>query len=170
MSMELLLKREQGGGEYQLFAKFEFKPEEQAIINKSMLRQAIIWQDPIGDSKIKSQGRIRGCLALIVCATFLMYLISYLDGKPEEIHLGMWIVDAFVALPVWLVVSIWFFRRYRERLSVSDLLKGRTIRGDEETLRFKEEEIRKAAQKINQHIQGWQAGGEWGGSGERIAL
>jgi hypothetical protein len=44
--MELLLKREQGVGECQLFAKFELKPEEQAIINKSMLRQAIIWQDP----------------------------------------------------------------------------------------------------------------------------
>jgi hypothetical protein len=119
---------------------------------------------------VKSQGRLLGGLVLVVCATFLMYLVSYLDGRPDERHLGLWIVDAVVCLPVWLVVSIWYFARYRERLSVSDLLKGRTIRGDEESLRFKEEEIRKAAQKINQHIQGWQAGGEWGGSGERIAL
>ena len=168
--MELLLKREQWGVECQLFAKFEFTPEEQTIINKSMVRQALVWQDPIGDSTRKMEGRLIGGAVLVVCATILMYLISYLDGKPEEIHLGMWIVDAFVALPVWLVVSIWYFARYRERLSVSDLLKGRTIRGDEESLRFKEEEIRKAAEKINQHIQGWQAGGKWGGSGERIAL
>jgi hypothetical protein len=167
--MELLLKRERyksrlEGTRYELFAKFELQPDEEAIINKSDLRNRMIWGgDPLFNKGKRKTARILGGVAAFIFWVALMATIGDLTGGQTH----AWVV--IFAIPVGWYVSKFLYNFNREEFTVKDLLAGRTLVGGEELLRMQEQSIREAALKIKEHLDAWKSGGEWDSS-ERIAL
>jgi hypothetical protein len=164
--MELLLKRTQTkSGWCQLFAKFELKPDEQAILDKSEVRERLIWLgDPLREHSSKIVSRILGVVVGFVVWVLLMGIGGDLTGGKAHV----WLI--IFAIPVGWWVKQAYYNHVRETLSVEDLLTGCTVGGGEEMLRLQEQAIAVAAQEVNKHLQAWKAGGTWGGDGERIAL
>jgi len=176
MSMDLLLKREGQGRNLWLFAKLELTPDEEAIIKKSRVRDNhIVPGNPITELAQRNTSRLVAVLSALSVWIGLFFLVRQLTDGGESVGENILAVLLILIVSAGVVVGWWLNRflqnHYRESVSVSDLLTGRTIIGDEETLRMKEQAIREGAKQVSEHIAAWKSGGEWGGSSpERISL
>src|SRR5918992_5547206 len=116
--MELLLKRNEiGRNKYDLFAKLELTPEEDARLRKADTKSAYVWEpDFISGMKEGRGSRLKGAGLAIL----LGIIVSIVTLNP----LLFWPV----ALISWLPLSKWVFTQTRKGITVADLITGRTIR------------------------------------------
>lgn len=133
--MELLLNRnEKGRGKYELFAKLELNPEEEAHIRKAQPEKTFVCE---GDERT-SKTRWRLCLIpgaiLALIVTFLLPFIHPLFS----------IFGIIVGAILWIPFTKLIFNQVRPGVTVADLITGRTIRCKTiDELYMKEHEINK---------------------------
>jgi hypothetical protein len=115
--MELLLKRKEiGRNKYDLFAKLELKPEEEARLRKADTKNTYVWQpDVISGMKEGRGSRLKGAGLAILLGLIAAVIIHGLLFLP-------------VAFISWFPLSKLVFNQTREGITVADLMTGRTIR------------------------------------------
>ena len=136
--MELLLKRnEVGRNKYDLFAKLEMKPEEEARMSKAEAKNLYVWQ-PDDYMAMQEWRSAQIKAAVLAILTFPLGLI------------------------IWYPLTKWIFNRSRQGITFADLMTGRTIRCQSmDELFVKENAIKENAQKYhNAHEQMHSLGNE----------
>ena len=135
--MELLLKRdEMGRGKYDLFAKLELDPEEEARIRKAAPEKLYVWQPDVVSGYKEGRGsRLKGAGLAILLGIFVASIAGFLWFWP-------------VALIAWLPLSKLVFTQSRQGITIADLITGRTIRCKSmDELYVKENAIKDVTQK-----------------------
>jgi hypothetical protein len=112
--MQLLLSRKQsphwmGGVQFKLWARFELTEEEDALIKKYQVRNAII---SLGNTRRD----IRTAALYALPVPFLVYLIfSGIYGFG-----GIFITLLLYGIAVWVI-----YNQIRERITINDIIEGR---------------------------------------------
>ena len=135
--MELLLKRNEiGRHKYDLFAKLELTPEEEARLRKADTKSVYVWEpDLLSGMKEGRSSRLKGAVLAILLGLIVAVIIQGLLFLP-------------VALISWFPLSKLAFNQTRKGISVADLITGRTIRCKSlDELYVKENAIRGNTQK-----------------------
>jgi hypothetical protein len=138
MIMDLLLKRNEiGRNKYDLFAKLELTPEEEARLRKADTKNTYVWEpDFISGMKEGRGSRLKGA-GLAILLGFVVSIVT----------LNLFLFWP-VALISWLPLSKLVFNQSRKGISVADLITGRTIRCKSlDELYVKEQAIRDNTQK-----------------------
>jgi hypothetical protein len=136
--MELLLKRNEiGRNKYDLFAKLELTPEEDARLRKADTKNTFVWEpDFVSGMKEGRGSRLKGAGLAII----LGIVVSIVTVNP----LLFWLVAPLS----WIPLSKLVFTQTRKGISVADLITGRTIRCKSlDELYVKENTIRDNTQK-----------------------
>ena len=115
--MDLLLKRNEiGRNKYDLFAKLELTPEEEARLRQADTKSAYVWEpDFISGMKEGRGSRLKGAGLAILLGLFTAVIFHPILFLP-------------VALISWFPLSKLAFNQTRKGISVADLITGRTIR------------------------------------------
>ena len=144
--MELLLKRdEKGHGKYDLFAKLEVSPEEEARIRKAAPNKTYVWQPDTASGFKEGRSASLKAIGLIFLGGMLLMLINPMTGL-----LLFWplAIIAFFPLRKWLA------NQNREGITIADLLTGRTIRCKSmDELYVKEDAIREHTKNYCNNIE-----------------
>jgi hypothetical protein len=137
--MELLMKRSEiRRGRYDLFAKLELEPEEEARIRKAAPEKNYVWE---ADAR-SNAFRWRLCL---IPGGILAILFSILLGILTVPIFGGWLLifGLPIAAVVWIPFTKLVFNQFRPGITIADLMTGRTIRCKSmDELYVKEEAIR----------------------------
>jgi hypothetical protein len=137
MIMDLLLKRNEiGRNKYDLFAKLELTPEEEARLRKADTKNTYVWEpDLISGMKEGRGSHLKGAGLAILLGIVVSIVTNILWFWP-------------VALISWIPLSKLVFNQSRKGISVADLITGRTIRCKSlDELYVKEQAIRDNTQK-----------------------
>jgi hypothetical protein len=147
--MELLLKRDEKAGtfgaRYDLFAKLELQPEEEARLRKASPEKVIIMKD----DPAKGNSRWRWCLIPgAIAALIFTLLLGLLFGPTFQIF------TIPLAAILWLPATKIIFNQVRPFVTVADLLTGRTIHCKNlDELYEKEHEIGENTRKYTQGLE-----------------
>lgn len=146
--MELLLKREEKPGvigtRYDLFAKLELKPEEQALMRKAKPQLIPIIEDEFQRNNTR-------WLLMLIPAGFVALVLAAFTAL---------IIHPFVALPVallsWLPLRKIMFKQATGNVTAADIIAGRTIHCKSlDELLVKENLIREKMTRYCQNIDQW---------------
>jgi hypothetical protein len=113
--MQLLIQRGQRksypGPVFQLWAKFELRDEEQALINKYNVSKSILTEGDMKRDIIKS-----------VMYSLAVSIVGYIFISIFAVRLPL--VELILIIPL---VALAIYNRIRERIIVSDILNGRNF-------------------------------------------
>jgi hypothetical protein len=112
--MQLLLSRKQsphwmGGMQFSLWARFELTEEEDALIKKYQVRNAII-----------SLGNTRRDMRLAALYALPVFFIVYLVFSGARGFLGLFLALLSYGIAVWVI-----YNQIREQIKISDIVEGR---------------------------------------------
>ncbi|MFL6352297.1 MAG: hypothetical protein ACJ74Z_10675 [Bryobacteraceae bacterium] len=145
--MELLLKRNEKWGalgkRYDLFAKIELKPEEQALMRKAKPEKVVIWEDDYATNNF----RWRLMLLPAAIGAIIFGVISAL-------------IHPLLVLPVmviaWFTLRKVLFNQVTGNITVADILTGRTVHCKSlDELLVKENEIREKIKNYCGNLETW---------------
>jgi hypothetical protein len=118
--MQLLLKRGQcdtspGFIQFDLWAKFELTSDEDALVKKYRVRNAILSE---GDARrdINRAIRFAALPALLVAVIYPFFVSVSLTA------------DLFLGIAVFIILAYGIYQQIREEIRVSDIIDGRTFK------------------------------------------
>jgi hypothetical protein len=115
--MELLLKRNEiGRNKFDLFAKLELNPEEEARLRKGEIRNTYVWQpENVDQLKEGTKSGLTG-VAMAIIVGFVAAV---------AIHPALFVIVTPIA---WLPLRKLVFQQTRSGITIADIISGRTIR------------------------------------------
>jgi len=121
--MELLLKRNEVTGatgifiRYDLFAKLELEPDEEARIRRAQPGKAFVWEGEHGKAKF----RWRLCL---IPGGILALIFAGLIGLLGTV---LSVLTLPIAAIIWIPITKLLYNLVRPEITIEDLMAGRTI-------------------------------------------